>query len=127
MDFEEAIKNEFSSITGLINKVFPLNVTEGIKAPYVVYESSDGIQEKTLSGFAPYKDIDLTLYIVANSYSDMKAYSNSVLTQLQSFIGRYIGGSTDVFIRDVAYAKVDEMYFQDLFLYQCTIDSTITI
>lgn len=122
-----ALKSELSSITGLTNKVFPLNVTEGIKAPYIVYESSDGIQEKTLTGFAPYKDINLTIYIVAASYSDMKEYSIAVITQLQSFLGRYIGDSTDVYIRDVDYSKVDEEYFQDLLLYQCTIDSTITI
>lgn len=127
MDFEEALRNELSAITALTNKVFPVNVTEGIKAPYVVYVSSDGIQEKTLTGFAPYKDINLTLYIVASSYADMKVYSNAVIAQLQSFLGRYIGGASGVYVRDVDYTKVDEQYFQDLFLYQCTIDSTITI
>jgi hypothetical protein len=127
MDFEQALKIELGSITGLTNKVFPLNVTEGVKAPFIVYESSDGIQEKTLTGFAPYKDINLALYIVANSYSDMKAYSNAVIAKLQSFLGRFIGGSSDVYIRDVDYNKVDEEYFQDLFLYQTTIEATITI
>lgn len=127
MDFEQALTAELVSITGLANKVFPLNATEGIQAPFVVYESSDGIQEKTLTGFAPYTSINITLYIVATSYSDMKEYSRSVIDQLESFIGRYIGGTNEVFIRDVDYTKAGEQYFPDVFLYQTAIDATITI
>jgi hypothetical protein len=57
----------------------------------------------------------------------MKAYSKSVISILQSFIGRNIGGSSDVYIRDVEYSKVDETYINDLFLYQTIIDATVTI
>jgi hypothetical protein len=127
LDFEVALRNELSVIEGLTGKVYPLNAIEGTKAPFIVYESSDGIQEKTLTGFSPYKDIDINLYIVANSYADMKAYSKSVISILQSFIGRNIGGSSDVYIRDVEYSKVDETYINDLFLYQTIIDATVTI
>jgi hypothetical protein len=46
MNFEEALRNELNSIPQIANKIFPLAATEGVKTPYLVYISSEGVQEK---------------------------------------------------------------------------------
>lgn len=126
MDFETALTNELNAVAG-IGKVFPLNVIEGIKAPFCVYESSDGIQEKTLSGYVVSNEINGTIYVIQSSYASLKTVSKAVITKLQSFQSRVIGGTGGVMVLDVEYQKVREMYDSQMLLYQCEIDFTVRI
>jgi hypothetical protein len=126
MDFETALYNELSPIAG-IGKVFPLRVIEGTKPPFAVYESSDGLQEKTLTGFVLSTEIDGTIYFVSPSYANLKTVSRAIISQLQSFQSRVIGGSGGVFVYDVSYHKPKELYDDTTQWYQAMIDFTVKI
>lgn len=126
MDFEQCLYNELNTIPN-IGKVFPLNVIEGNKPPFTVYESSNGVQEKTLTGFVASTEIEGTLYIVQTSYSSVKSVSRDVINKLQSFQSRRIGGTDGVFVYDVTYQKPKELYDNQNLLYQVTIDFTVKI
>lgn len=126
MDFETALFNELNPITG-IGKVFPLKVIDGVKPPFTVYESSDGVQEKTLTGFVASTEIDGTLWVVTTSYSSMKTVSRAVISKLQSFQGRVIGGTGGVFVYDLKYEKVKELYDDNTQFYQAMLDFTVRI
>lgn len=126
MDFETALYNELNPISG-IGKVFPLHAIDGTKPPFTIYESSDGMQEKTLSGFVTSTTIDGTIYVVTSSYSSMKSVSRAVIAKLQSFQSRVIGGSGGVFVYDVSYDKVQESWDDNVQFYQGLIDFTVRI
>lgn len=126
MDFETALYNELSIVSG-IGKVFPLNVIEGNKPPFCVYESSDGQQEKTLSGFVSSTEIDVTVYVVNVSYATMKSVSRAVISKIQSFQSRTIGGVGGVPVYDVSYKPPKELYDSENLLYQAMIDFTVKI
>jgi hypothetical protein len=125
VDFESALYTELVSVAG-IGKVFPLNAIEGTKAPFAVYESSDGIQEKTLSGFVASTEIEGSIYIIQDNYASAKTVSKAVISLLQHFQGRIIGG-TGPKVLDVSYKKVREIYDPQLYLYQVELEFTISI
>ncbi|SDM17419.1 DUF3168 domain-containing protein [Bacillus sp. OK048] len=121
MDFEEALRAELGTIAGLTNKVFPLNATEGTKAPYIIYVSSEGVQDKSLLGYLSSKEVDCEINIVQASYGSMKSLTKLVISQIISFIGRNIG-ENGPFIQNVTYHKPVELYEQEVNLYRCVID-----
>jgi hypothetical protein len=130
MNFEEALRVELGTLTGLSNKVFPLNATEGTKAPYVVYVSSEGLQVKTLQGYLGSKEVDCEINILHDSYANMKDLGKEVLAKIISFQGRHIGGllSKDgPFIQNVTYTKPMEIYEKEVALYRSVIDITVKI
>lgn len=124
MDFETALYNELNPISG-IGKVFPLKVIDGIKPPFTVYESSDGVQEKTLTGYVVSTEIEGAIYVVTTSYASMKSISRAVISKLQSFQGRTIGGVGGVYVYDVTYSKPKELYDDHTQFYQAMIDFTV--
>lgn len=109
MTFEEALRAELSTITGLNKKVLPLHAKEGMKAPYIVYVSSEGLQDKTLNGYRQSKEIDCEINILHNTYSDMKALTKLVLEKVLSFQNRYINNYGEL-VKDVHYEKPIEIY-----------------
>jgi hypothetical protein len=127
MNFEEALKNELNGIPDLANKVFPLAATEGVKTPYLVYVSSEGIQEKYLEGYKGSKEIEGELHILSDSYSGLKDITRQVITQVISFQDRVIGGVDGVWIQDVTYERVTEQYIDQLFQYLCIISIKVRI
>jgi hypothetical protein len=127
LDFEQALYIELTSVTG-IGEVFPLNVIEGTKAPYCVYESSIGMEEKTLDGYTSSMEMDCTLYIIQSSYAELKQVSRNVLDLLKSFQSRKIGDPDDgVMVYDFSYENIKELYDPETFLYQNTIGFTVRI
>lgn len=127
MDFEQCLYIELSSVDN-IGKVFPLNVIEGTKAPFCVYESSDGIEDKTLSGYIASKEIDGSIYVIQPSYTSMKSVSRAVIDVLKSFQNRKIGDSVNgVLVLDMKYENIKEIYDPQTLLYQNTIGFTIRI
>jgi hypothetical protein len=127
MNFEEALKNELNSITNLANKVFPLTAIEGVKTPYLVYVSSEGIQEKYLEGYRGSKEVDCELHILNDSYAGLKDITRQVISKVISFQDRVIGGVDGVWIQDVTYERVTEQYIDQLFQYLCVISIRVRI
>lgn len=127
MNFEEALRNELNSITLIANKIFPLAATEGVKTPYLVYVSSEGIQEKYLEGYRGSKEVDCELHILSDSYSGLKDITQQVIESVISFQGRVIGGDNGVWIQDVTYEKGTEQYIPELYQHLCILSITVRI
>jgi hypothetical protein len=121
MTFEEALRAELSSITGLSNKVFPLHAKEGIKAPYVIYLSSEGVRDKSFEGYLGTQEVECEINIIHSTYSNMKSLTKLVLNKIISFQGNYIGGYGPL-IQNVSYEKPVELYENEVSLYRCLID-----
>jgi hypothetical protein len=121
MNFEEALRAELGTIEGLQNKVFPLNAPEGTKTPFMIYVSSEGIQDKTLQGYLNSKEVDCEIYILADSYTELKRVIKEVLLKITSFPGRVIGDDGP-YIQNVTYTPPVELYEQAIKLYRCAFD-----
>lgn len=121
MNFDEALRDELGSISELINRVFPLKAKEGMKAPYIVYVSSEGIQDKSFQGYLDSKTVDCEINILHDSYGNMKSLTKEVLAKIISFQDRSIG-ENGPFIQNVTYERPVELYEKEISLYRCVID-----
>ncbi|OMF35264.1 hypothetical protein BK133_11190 [Paenibacillus sp. FSL H8-0548] len=115
MSFEAALSDELETIPDLLGKVFPLFAPEQddnkqpLKAPYVLYESSEGVNGKTLGGFSADKTVNCELYILATTYRELKQLTSAVINLLQSFERRAIGSGA-LFITELTYEPPVELY-----------------
>ncbi|ALC92062.1 hypothetical protein AM500_21385 [Bacillus sp. FJAT-18017] len=121
MNFEEALTAELSSLPGLADKVYPLNAPEGTPAPYIIYVSSEGLQDKSLKGYHSSKEVPCEINIFTDSYAGLKDLTQQVITKLVSFQSRNIGHSGP-FIQNFTYEKPVELYENQVSLYRCLIE-----
>ncbi|MCM3763446.1 DUF3168 domain-containing protein [Neobacillus niacini] len=121
MNFEDALRAEFETITGLTNKIFPLNAPEGEKAPFIVYVSSDGVPDKSLQGYLSTREIPCEIYILHDSYAGMKAITKEVVAKILSFQGRVIG-ENGPFIQNATFEEPVERYEKEISLYRSAFD-----
>jgi hypothetical protein len=135
MNFEEALKGELISVSldlkevtdkGVIEKVFPLNAPEGTKPPFIVYVSSEGLQDMTLDGYSENKEIECEINILHSGYGNMKALTKEVLAKILSFQGRAIG-LDGPFIHDLTYEKPVEIYENEVALFRSVLTITVCI
>jgi hypothetical protein len=127
MNFEEALVSELVGITDLINKIFPLNATEGIKPPYIVYVSSEGEQERTLDGYVISKEVNCELHILNDSYFGLKDITKQVISLIDTFQRRTIGGDGGVYVQSCTYEKVHEQYVPELLQCLCILEMKVRI
>ncbi|RSD21075.1 DUF3168 domain-containing protein [Mesobacillus subterraneus] len=121
MDFEEALTAELTMIEGLANKVFPLNAKEGTLPPYIVYLSSEGLQDKTFDGYLLFKEVECEINILHSTYREMKDLTKVVLGKILSFQGRTIGEGGPR-IQNLSYEKPFELYEKEIKQYRSVID-----
>jgi hypothetical protein len=121
MNFEEALTAELTMVEGLDNKVFPLNAKEGTIPPYIVYLSSEGIQDKSFDGYLITKEVECEINILHSTYREMKDMTKLVLEKIISFQGRSIG-ETGPLIQNLSYEKPIELYEKDIKQYRSVID-----
>jgi Protein of unknown function (DUF3168) len=91
VDFEQALVYELNIINGLTGKVFPQAPEEGTKAPYIVYNSSEGEPIMTLMGPTNMTELTCEIHVIAESYEQMKSLTKAVLDRIRSFFQRAIG------------------------------------
>jgi hypothetical protein len=127
MNFEEALKNELNSIPNLANKVYPLTAIEGVKTPYLVYISSEGLKQKHLNGYSGPNEIQAELHILNDGYSSLKDITKQVIDKVLSFQTRVIGGDGGIFVQDVDYQRPTEKYISELYQYLCVVPITVRI
>jgi hypothetical protein len=127
MNFEEALRNELSSIPQIANKIFPLAATEGVKTPYLVYISSEGVQEKYLDGYAGSKEIECELHILNDSYAGLKDITRQVISKVVKFQQSIIGGDGGVWVQNLTYERPTEQYIDQLFQYLCIVSLKVRI
>jgi len=126
MSFEPALAQELKTIPELQNRVYPLyapeaNAEQGV--PYLIYASSEGLRDKTLSGYLESKEVRGELNIIARRYGDMKAITRLVIALLVDMIGRKIG-TDGPYIKDISYQHPVEMYEPQPDLYRCLVEFT---
>lgn len=130
MNFEEALAAELSAISGLTEgsnkKVYLLNAPEGTKAPYIVCVSSNGLEDKCLTGYLNSKEISFELNVLHTRYGNMKSLAGLVLDKIKSFQGRAIGTDGPK-VKDVTYEDPVEMYEDQIKLYRCVISAQVFI
>jgi len=124
MSFEPALAQELKTIPELQNRVYPLdapeaNAEQGV--PYLIYASSEGLRDKTLSGYLESKEVRGELNIIAKRYGDMKAITKKVVALLVGFEGRRIG-SGGPYIEAVEYQMPVELYEELPKLYRCVVE-----
>ena len=121
MNFEEALKVELFEIPQLRSKVFPLNAREGIKSPYLVYVSNEGLKDNSLDGYLSLKEVPVELNIVNQDYEGMKDLTKLVLDKILTFRGRKIGGS-NILIENVVYSTPMELYENEIKAYRSLLE-----
>jgi len=126
LTFEEALVAELESVSGLSGKVFPLNAAEGTKPPYLIYISSDGLPDKTLTGYTESKTIPLEINIICRTYTDLKSLTPAVLAKIRSFQRRTIG-MDGPYVQDVAYDEPVELLEPQVMWYRSNFDLRISI
>lgn len=123
MNFEAALSAELESVTGLSRKVYGLTGVEVVTAPaapYLIFVSSEGLQEKAFEGYLALKEVDFELNILHSTYSNMKALTAAVLAKVISFQSRVIG-TNGPFIQDITYEKPVELYESEVKMYRSNI------
>jgi hypothetical protein len=126
MNFEEALQYELDTITGLDGKVFPFGTSEGVKPPFVIYVSSEGVEDKTLDGYLNSKEIECEIHVINSRYGTMKALTKEVLSKLQTFYGRSIGVDGP-FIRSLSYEKPTEVHEKEVGFYRSSFDIRVRL
>ncbi len=113
MNFEEALTTELESITGLENLVFPLNASEGLEPPFVVYISSGGEEIQDLGGFTGMYELTAEIHVIAKDYEELKSLEKQVTDKCKSFFGRSIGNGGPL-IKSITIAEPMETHENDL-------------
>lgn len=127
MNFEESLYNELLSITDLANNVFPLNAPTDTKPPYLVYVSSEGVQERTLDGYLSVRETTCELHILHDKYSSLKDLTRQVISLIDTFQRRTIGGTGGVYVQSATYEKVHEMFVPELIQCLCVLEMKVRI
>ena len=128
MSLESAVKEELQTISGLANNIFPLEAPENFAPPYVVYDSSYGVNVQTLSGVLSSKEIDFVVQVVATSYSELKTITSGVIQRLLSFQNRKIGTSDQYFVQQIwVNTQPDEIWDKEVNLFRTQIEFVIYI
>lgn len=121
MDFEQALRAELATLTGMVNKVFPLYATEGTKPPFIVYQKYRTDFVKTMDGTQLLRDGFYEFDILAPTYANLQQIYTSLVTLLQSFVGRNIG-TNGPFIQNMRIEDAVELYERDLDWHRMNVD-----
>lgn len=122
---EQALVFELSKITELNNKIYPTNVPEGEKPPYLVYIMSYYDQLRALDEILDNTDKSYMLNILCKSYTQMKEITEKVKVMLLGFIGENIG-ETPILVENVTINNIADTYENELKLYRGILDIKIS-
>jgi hypothetical protein len=126
MNFEEALRHELSTITGVQDKVYPVFAEEGIKPPFVIYVSSEGVPDMTFDGYLTSMELECEIHVVHTGYSEMKVLVKEVLSKLLTFYGRSIG-IDGPFIRSLSFDRPTEVHEKEVGFYRSSFDINVRL
>lgn len=125
MDFEQGLRAELITVSGLTNKVFPVNAPEGTAAPYATYETGDHHADKAHDGHMTSGTLQCNVDVFGATYSSMKTTSRAVVAEIKTFIGTKIGGSGPT-IQNLTFDEyLPELYEPNVSLYRKSIGFTV--
>lgn len=120
---EKALRYELNKVSGLENRIFPMNASEGQKPPYLVYITSKR-PLKDLDGVTENKECYLILNVLCSSYSQMKDISKKIEDIITKFPLRTIG-EENLYIQDIDLSDITENYEEQLRLHRGIIPFTL--
>lgn len=120
-DFEQSLREELATITGLNSKVFPLFAPEGTTAPFVVYQKTRTDFTKTLDGTQWLRDGYYELDLLAPNYAQLQSIYIAIVTKLKTFVGRVVG-TNGVYVQDVTINNVIELYENTVELHRMNLE-----
>ena len=120
---EKALSYELNKVSGLENRIFPMNASEGQKPPYLVYITSKR-PLKDLDGVTENKECYLILNVLCSSYSQMKDISKKIEDIITKFPLRTIG-EENLYIQDIDLSDITENYEEQLRLHRGIIPFTL--
>jgi len=124
MTFEEALKTELAKVSGLNNKVFPLTAPEKTAAPYLIYVSSEGRNEKYLEGYGVSITKEVEINVIDSRYSALKSLSKLVVAKIKSLEQASLTAS--IYIEEIKFDNYSpELYEREVHLYRKVIPITI--
>lgn len=121
MSFEGDLSTSLRSIADLSDKVFPLTAPKGTKAPYVFFQSSEGMRDRTLEGYIDSKEIAVELSVVHETYDQMKLMTQEVMSLILGFEQSTMINTN---IQEITYSAPVELYEQNAQVWRCVIDFT---
>lgn len=125
MNFEEALKIELESISGLSGKVFPIVSQEGTASPYLTYNKTGYEKYKTLGRVESLVDASYRLDIFHTKFTSLKTLSDLVITKLKTFEFRSIA-TTGPYIQMCIIDDEVPNFDQETQEYQSTIEIKIS-
>jgi hypothetical protein len=125
MSLEAAMREELTAISGLTNKIFPVSAPENTATPYLVYLSSEGVNDRTLSGFLSSKTVSVELNILSDTYESLKTITSGVIQRLQSFAGRTIG-TAGPYVQEIVIDAPIEAFEDKTKLYIATFEIRVS-
>ena len=120
---EKALRYELNKVSGLENRIFPMNASEGQKPPYLVYITSKR-PLKDLDGVTENKECYLILNVLCSSYSQMKDIAKKIEDIITKFPLRTIG-EENLYIQDIDLSDITENYEEQLKLHRGIIPFTV--
>lgn len=124
MTFEAALRTELVAIDGLLNKVFPMTAPEGTAAPYIIYTSTLGNYDKTLTGWTRSKAVSVEINVIHNHPTLMRALAKEVQAKIMGFLGRVLAEAGPKIDDLVLESDAPELYEAQVGLYRKVISFT---
>lgn len=120
VDFEQGLRNELQTISGLNKKVFPMSAPEGTKTSFVIYNKSNTEIIKTMDGVSKTRSGVYDIDILCDTYAQLQTLFKHVKNKLNSFVGRNLTSS--VFVQNVTYENLIELYEEEVKWYRISME-----
>ena len=88
---EKQLVIKLGEVTGLSNRVFPLQTKQNQEVPYVVYERIQTERELALSGHVGLINVYFQLDVYEKTYANLKSVSANVIAKLKTLQGLTLG------------------------------------
>lgn len=125
MDFEAALTYELNTIPLITDKIFPLQATEGTKAPYVTYLKGSIKPLRTLTKMLPTQSGSYEINVLSGTYGGLQKIYKAIISKFKDMQGRIIG-QEGPYMQEIAILDVVEMYEKEIGLYRMYIEFKIT-
>lgn len=88
---EKQLVVKLGEVTGLSNRVFPLQTKQNQEVPYVIYDRIQTSREFSLGGHVGLVTSYFQLDVYEKSYTNLKTVSANVITKLKTLYGLTLG------------------------------------
>lgn len=121
MNFEQALRSELILVTNLSNKVFPLNVPEGVSAPFLIYSKANTDYVKSMDGTSTTRVGRYDLDIVTPTYTGLQDLIIAIKNKILTFEGRVIG-TLGPFVQSVIIDNIVELFEEKVMFYRANME-----